>query len=73
MSKLKIALIAVLVGTSIASPAFAQTRDRQRAPQSASRPDDPNAVMCHGNKIGADPDPFIRQEMLRHSNSGYAD
>lgn len=92
MSKLKIALIAVLVGMSIASPALARTQDRygrvlpyqyegetqvwrsyaqdptnnrQRVAQSVSRPDDPDAVMSHGNKIGADPDPFIRQQILR--------
>jgi hypothetical protein len=49
------------------------TTNRQRVPQSAPQPDDSDAVMANGKKIGADPDPFIRQEMLRHFYSGYPD
>jgi hypothetical protein len=33
----------------------------------------PNAAMSGNRQIGTDPDPFIREEMLRHSNSGWPD
>jgi hypothetical protein len=33
----------------------------------------PNGVMSGNRQIGTDPDPFIRGEMLRHSDSGWPD
>jgi hypothetical protein len=32
-----------------------------------------NGVMSGNRQIGRDPDPFIREEMLRHSDSGWPD
>lgn len=33
----------------------------------------PNAAMSGNRQIGTDPDPFIRGEILRHSDSGWPD
>ncbi|HEY1364151.1 MAG TPA: hypothetical protein VGF60_18060 [Xanthobacteraceae bacterium] len=57
----------------LAAPALAQ-RISSQSPEAAA-PDlaRPNVVMFHGKKIGQDPDPFIRNEMLRHADSGWAD
>jgi hypothetical protein len=33
----------------------------------------PNGVMSGNRQVGSDPDPFIRGEMLRHSDSGWPD
>ena len=33
----------------------------------------PNGVMSGNRSIASDPDPFIRGEMLRHSDSGWPD
>jgi len=33
----------------------------------------PNGVMSGNRQVGRDPDPFIRGEMLRHSDSGWPD
>jgi len=33
----------------------------------------PNDVVSGGRVIGRDPDPFIRGEILRHSDSGWPD
>ena len=72
---------AVALATLIAGPAFAQTFDRPAAnpesAQSAQRGQntvkDPNAVMDKGRVIGRDPDPWIRNEIMRHSHSGWPD
>jgi hypothetical protein len=36
-------------------------------------PASPNGVMSGNRRIGNDPDPFIRGEILRHSDSGWPD
>ncbi len=39
-------------------------------PRTTARPDD---VITGNRSIGSDPDPFIRGEILRHSDSGWPD
>jgi len=34
---------------------------------------DPDAVIDKGKVIGRDPDPWIRNEIMRHSHSGWPD
>jgi hypothetical protein len=69
-------LAAVAVAAFVAGPALAQTRDqpfsRRYAPPEATV-SGPDAVVKGPNVIGHDPDPWIRNEILRHSDSGWPD
>lgn len=79
---MRILLTAVALATLIAAPALAQTRESP-----AANPDSPYAARSRGyygargpdavvtgNKvIGHDPDPFIRNEILRHYDSAWPD
>ena len=68
MRKLVTTLGAMALAGMLAAPALAKAP----APAAGDR-DHADAVMFHGKKIGQDPDPFIRNEMLRHADSGWAD
>src|SRR5262245_11129705 len=61
----------------LAAPAFAQTRDgAPTSPHAAphnGQVKDPDAVMGNGKVIGHDPDPWIRNEILRHYDSAWPD
>jgi hypothetical protein len=58
--------------TAYAQPHHAapETHDTRAVPHAAAPP---NAAMSGNRQIGVDPDPFIRGEMLRHSDSGWPD
>ena len=75
----------LMLSAFIASPALAQgrhhayptyeARPRERAavvrhPRITRDPDD---VVFGGKVIGRDPDPWIREEILRHAESGWPD
>jgi len=75
-------IAAVALATLSIAPALAQTADRPTSnptsPQAApfngrAGPRDPNAVMQGNKVIGHDPDPWIRNEILRHSDSAWPD
>ena len=78
---MKILITAVALVTLISAPAFAQTRERAGANPNWSQPGQgaqygaraPGAVVKGGQVIGHDPDPWIRNEILRHSDSGWPD
>ena len=60
--------IVAAVSAIVASPVFAQsTRNSQRALQAQDRAN-PNEVYSGGRRLGTDPDPNIRFEMLRQQN-----
>jgi hypothetical protein len=53
-----------------------ETYDTQANPRFGFGPQvpaSPNGVMTGNRRIGSDPDPFIRGEILRHSDSGWPD
>jgi hypothetical protein len=53
-----------------------ETHDTQANPHFGSGPRvtaPPNGVMSGNRQIGSDPDPFVRGEILRHSDSGWPD
>ena len=75
---------AVALAMLIAGPAVAQTVDNPssnpesaqaspRRDQNTNGARDSNAVMDKGRVIGRDPDPWIRNEIMRHSHSGWPD
>jgi len=78
-------LVAIALTAVIAGPAVAQTADRPAAnpetptaaPQEGQTfglsPRDSDSVMDKGRVIGHDPDPWIRNEIMRHSHSGWPD
>jgi hypothetical protein len=77
MKRLAIAVAAIALLTS---PAAAQrTGDTPAANPNApnatanNEPNDPMAVMDRGKVIARDPDPWIRNELMRHSHSSYPD
>jgi hypothetical protein len=75
---MKTLLTALALATLIAAPALAQTFDRPDSPQAAQRGGqnsvrNNDAVVNGGRVIGRDPDPWIRNEILRHSHSGWPD
>jgi hypothetical protein len=78
---MKILITAVALAILITAPAFAQTQERAGANPSWSQPGQSGQygartaapVMKGGQVIGHDPDPWIRNEILRHSNSGWPD
>jgi hypothetical protein len=76
MTTKKTLVAAVALATLLAAPALAQIRDRAASnptsPQAAphnGQVTDPDAVMSNGRVIGRDPDPWIRNGMLRHHDS----
>jgi hypothetical protein len=80
MTMKKTLVAAVALATLLAAPAFAQIRDHAvsnpSSPQAAphnGQVTDPDAVMSNGRVIGRDPDPWIRNEMLRHYDSAWPD
>jgi len=77
-------LAAIALAAAIAGPAFAQTVDRPAVnPENPTAAPggrafgpsmrEPDAVMDKGRVIGRDPDPWIRNEIMRHSHSGWPD
>jgi hypothetical protein len=80
MTMQKTLVPAVALATLLATPAFAQIRDHavssptppQAAPHNG-QVTDPDAVISNGRVIGRDPDPWIRNEMLRHYDSAWPD
>ena len=69
---------AVALATLIAGPAVAQrfdspTQASPRQDQNTNGARDPSAVTDKGRVIGRDPDPWIRNELMRHSHSGWPD
>jgi hypothetical protein len=75
-------VIAVALATIVAGPAFAQGYEHPAAgsisPHAVQRGaqhgvGDPDAVLKGPQQIGRDPDPWIRNEILRHSDSGWPD
>jgi hypothetical protein len=79
---MKTLVAAVALAVLTAAPALAQTFDRPasnpEAAQTAPRGGqygvrDSDAVMDKGRMIARDPDPWIRNELLRHSHSGWPD
>ena len=68
----KTLVTAAALAILLAAPAFAQTRDdaasNPTSPYAAphnGQARDPDAVMGNGKVIGHDPDPWIRNEILR--------
>ena len=79
---MKTLVTVVALATLVAAPAFAQTRERPVADPITSQAvqgggqygvRDPDAVVKGRQVIGRDPDPWIRNEILRHSDSGWPD
>ena len=79
---MKTLLTAVALTTLISSPAFALARERQAPSPSTTQTGpgngrnavrDAEVVMCGVRMMGRDPDPWIRNELLRHANSSYPD
>ncbi len=70
---MKIVITAVALATIIAAPALAQTQERAGANPPSPQARAPGAVVKGGQVIGHDPDPWIRNEILRHSDSGWPD
>jgi hypothetical protein len=81
---MKSLISAVALATLIAGLALAQTFDSPgsnpestqaapRAGQNTTGTRDPDAVIDKGRVIARDPDPWIRNEILRHSHSGWPD
>jgi hypothetical protein len=69
---MKSLISAVALATLIAGPALAQTFDSPGSnPESTQAA--PRAVIDKGRVIARDPDPWIRNEILRHSHSGWPD
>jgi hypothetical protein len=75
-------LTAVALATLMAAPALAQTRESPAAnpysPYAAQSSgqhgaQDRDAVVTGNKVIGHDPDPFIRNENLRHYDSAWPD
>ena len=75
-------LTAVALATLIAAPALAQAREspaaKPHSPYAAQSGGqygarDRDAVVTGNRVIGRDPDPFIRNEMLRHYDSAWPD
>ena len=73
---MKTLITAALAGL-IAVPAMAQTRDPPASNPSAVAGErsagDPDAVTFRGKVIARDPDPWIRNEIKRHAESGWPD
>jgi hypothetical protein len=69
-------IMAVLAGL-IAVPAMAQTRDPRTSNPSAAvgerSAQGAGAVIFRGKVIAHDPDPWIRDEIKRHAESGWPD
>lgn len=79
---MKTLVIAVALATIIAAPAFAQRYEQPAANSSSLHAvqrgaqhgvGDADAVLKGRQQIGRDPDPWIRNEILRHSDSGWPD
>jgi hypothetical protein len=80
---MKTFIAAVALATLVAVPAFAQRSESpaanpslsQAASQSRHQDGARNSdeVMNGQRAIGRDPDPWIRNEILRHSHSGWPD
>jgi len=72
---MKALLAAAAIAALIASPAFARSAPNvhwqhpPQAPDGAASDD----VIAGNKRIGRDPDPWIRNEMLRHFHSGWPD
>jgi hypothetical protein len=78
-------ILILLLSALISSPALAQARHHADPPDETAphyRTDvvrhpritrDPADVVFGGKVIGRDPDPWIRQEILRHAESGWPD
>jgi hypothetical protein len=77
-------LATIALAAVIAGPAIAQTADRPAAnPETPTAapggrtfgpaPRDSDAVMDKGRVIAHDPDPWVRNEIMRHSHSGWPD
>jgi hypothetical protein len=65
-TNLKVALSAVALAALVAAPAVAKSRTQQptQAPAYSN-----NTVVQDGNVVGADPDAYIRHEILRDNNA----
>jgi hypothetical protein len=74
---MKTLVAAAALAALITTPALAQTFDRlgsnPQSVQTAPRAGAPDAVMKGRQMIGRDPDPWVRNEILRHSDSGWPD
>jgi hypothetical protein len=70
-------LAAMALAALVAGPAMAQTGDRPSPGHHHAVPgssvQSPDAVVKGRSVIGQDPDPWIRNEILRHSDSGWPD
>jgi hypothetical protein len=70
-------LAAMALAALVAGPALAKTSDRSppehRYAVPGSSVQSPDAVTKGRSVIGRDPDPWIRNEILRHSDSGWPD
>jgi len=64
---------AMALAALVAGPALAQTTPPPRYAVPGPAVQNPDAVMKGGKAIGHDPDPWIRNEILRHSDSGWPD
>ena len=67
-TNLKVVLSAVALAAFVAAPAVAKTRTQQ-----TTQPPAFNAVVQDGKVVGADPDAYIRHEILRDNSSYHAD
>jgi hypothetical protein len=68
-TNLKVVLSAVALAAFVAAPAVAKTRTQQTTQPPAFN----NAVVQDGKVVGADPDAYIRHEILRDNSSYHAD
>jgi len=79
---MKTLIAAAALAVLVTAPALAQTFDNPAADPPSAQTDrhsgaagvrEPGAVMKGRQMIGRDPDPWIRNEILRHSDSGWPD
>jgi hypothetical protein len=59
---------AAAVAVIVASPAFAQSTRGSQRPSQAQQPAASYEVYAGGRRLGTDPDPNVRFEMLRQQN-----
>jgi hypothetical protein len=61
----KITFAAVAIAALVAGPAFAQQAPKPRPAPASQAVVQQNNVIVDGKVVGADPDPFIRNQLLR--------
>jgi hypothetical protein len=70
-TNLKVALSAIALAALVAAPAVAKSRTQQHNTEAATYSN--GTVVQDGQVVGADPDSYIRHEILRDHSSYHAD